>query len=250
MLLIEKLADFGYSISKTLSEYTLMSEQEAEEFTKNMTLSDYLSLTNALDSEDEEEVSNIVNKYLENENVAESFDYFSIEKSDSILESSFMNFIENASIKQIAEAKIFSNIDIQEIGTYKHFTPRLVHEALDLLEGMGFQETIESVKFFKEAAPYKVARDIFITTYVIENINNDLKQSLSKLTKKPPNTITNPSYTDPVTKKKENIVSANTQNNTIAVQDDKGEVEIIDVRDQNKMKQIATESLKRLAGIV
>jgi hypothetical protein len=64
--IFESLEDHDYSIEKTLAVYIGMDEDLVRDFTKDMSLSDYTALVNALDTENENDLTKIVDKYLSN----------------------------------------------------------------------------------------------------------------------------------------------------------------------------------------
>ena len=72
----EGLEDHDYSVEKTLAIHAGISVDIAKQLTRNMPLGSYMDLVNALDNDDEAEITRIVDEYMFSEIKNESFVYF------------------------------------------------------------------------------------------------------------------------------------------------------------------------------
>jgi hypothetical protein len=257
--LSENLEKYGMSVEKAFAQYASISEKEASNIIKNMPLSEYALFVSALDTNNEDDITEIVMKYLEkipsNEIKSESF--FQSTDIDIILEQTqmvnetFVDFINSKSISELNETKIFQDFKIQDMYIAKELAPHEITEAYNIIS-----ETSEAILteyldtwLLNENCSYRKKVDIGIMKFVFENtINPQLKQQVARLTNTSTTKVANPAFTDPKTKAKSSIVSADAQNKTIATQDEKGNVQVHKIDPRNK-DQISLESLQKLAGI-
>lgn len=257
--LSENLQKYGMSVEKAFAKYANVSEQEAKDIIKNMPLSEYALFVTALDSNNDNEITKLVMKYIEEMPVksetTESF--FNTNDFEIILENmnfstqSVMEFINGKSIKEINETKIFQDFKIQDMAVIKEIAPFEITEAYDIISEVSESILNEFLDtwLLNEDADYRSKVDIGIAKYIFENtINPQLKTQVARITNASSSNVKAPSFIDPKTKAKSSIVSADAQNKTIATQDDKGNVQVHKIDPRNK-DQISLESLQRLAGI-
>jgi hypothetical protein len=257
--IFESLEDHDYSIEKTLAAYIGMDEDLVRDFTKDMSLSDYTALVNALDTENENDLTKIVDKYLSNsdedatpfsfyDKMKENEDIFEINTKK--LEEEFYNFLREARPSTIIESDIYSKFDLNEQQLYRSFIPESINQAFSVIDRMTYESVCKYIGKIHEGLDQHKARDMAIIRHVMENaLNPQLKANIAKVAKTSPNAVKAPSFTDEKTKKTAAIVSADPKSNTIATQDEKGEVKLHDVKNPNVAKQIALEAMKKLAGI-
>lgn len=260
MNIYEALEDFDYSVEKALASYAKIDLENAKDLVKQMALSDYMALVSAFDNNDEQEITNIINKYISNENSIEKvgIDFFESKYSSKIdkLEERFIDFIKSANLYQISESSIFSKFDIFQENFYRAFSPKIIKEALDISNQMSYTDLYKSLGrwYIKENLTERQAKDIFIMKHIFENsIPMQLKNDIAKLTNKPVSAVINPQMTDPKTNKSVSIVSADPRSKTVAVQDDKGNIDIETMNNPKDQEKISLGEeisvLKKLAGI-
>jgi hypothetical protein len=257
--LSENLEKYGMAVEKAFSKYANISEKEASEIIKNIPLSEYAVFVSALDSNNENEITEIVMKYIEEIPVKSEVNesYFSTTDFDVIMENfdlstkSVVDFINGKSIAEINETKIFQDFKIQDMPVIKEIAPVEITEAYNIISEVSESILNEYLDtwLLNEDADYKTKVDIAISKYIFENtINPDLKTQVARIANASSSKVTAPAFTDPKTKAKTSIVSADAQNKTIATQDEKGNVSVHKIDPRNK-DQISLESLQRLAGI-
>jgi hypothetical protein len=258
MQLSENLQKYGMSVEKAFANYANISDNEASDIIKNMPLSEYALFVTALDKNDDNELTQIVMKYVDEmpvEKQTESF--FHSDDFNVILENmdfstqSVVDFINGRSIKQINETKIFQNFKMQDMSVIKEIAPHEITEAYDIITEVSESVLNEFLDtwLLNEDADYRKKVDIGITKYVFENtINPQLKTQVARIANSSTSNVKAPAFTDPKTKAKTSIVSADAQSKTIATQDEKGNVQVHKIDPRNK-SQISLESLQRLAGI-
>lgn len=254
--LSENLQKYGMSVEKAFANYADISEKEAKEIIKNMPLSEYALFITLLDSENDKEITKLVMKYIQEEPVNKTNEsFFKTTDFETILEnmeySSINEFINNKSISQVNETKIFQDFKMEDMVFVKEMAPYQITEAYNIVTEVSEDILTEYLDtwLLNENASYRQKVDMGIVKFVYENtINPQLKNQVARIANTSSAKVSNPSFTDPKTKQKSSIVSADAQNKTIATQDDKGNVQVHKIDPRNK-GQISLESLQRLAGI-
>lgn len=257
--LSENLEKYGMSVEQAFAKYADITDKEAKEIIQNMPLSEYAIFVSALDTNNDDEITKVVMKYIENMPVKNETNesFFQSTDFDYLLENlnfdtkSVYEFINGKSIKEINEAKIFQDFNIHHMNTIKQIAPSVISEAYEIVTEVSESLLNEFLDtwLIDENADYKAKVDMATMKYIFENnINPQLKQQLSRIAKVSPTKIKSPSFSDPKTKTTSTVVSADSQSNTIATQDEKGNVQVHKIDPRNK-DQLALESLQKLAGI-
>ena len=224
-----RIEEFDFSVTKAFAEYAAIPEEIAQQTLQKMALSDYAAFVSALDSEDEETINKMVDKYVETDEevvLGESISYYS--KLPII--SKFPIMEERS--RSLSLPFMYSN-------AYKNVTRLSESELNDYL----------GIWLVNENTDFRMKRDIAVHKYIYEtNVNPQLKQNIARIASKSSSQVKSPSFTDDKDNTKKEIVSADPQKNIIATQDEKGNIDVVQL-DQQKKKQIALEDLKRLAGL-
>jgi hypothetical protein len=224
-----RIEEFDFSVTKAFAEYAGVPEEIAQKTLQRMTLSDYAAFVSALDSEDENTINKMVDKYIENEEevvLGENIEFYNTKP-------------------------IISRFSVMEERSRALGLPFMYANAFKSVITLSESELNDylGVWLVNEDTDFRMKRDIAVHKYIYENtVNPQLKQNVARLANKSASQVTSPTYTDDKDSTKKDIVSADPQKNIIATQDEKGNVEVVQL-DQQKKKQIALESLKRLAGI-
>lgn len=216
-----KLQKYDYNIIKGFATVSGLSEKESETFIKSVPLSIYADIVDALEIGDEKRLTDIAIEYAEK-------DY-----SDT-------------SIKAANESVIFSD-NLSKAHITKLTQDYRIVEAYDVLIQLSESDIKDFCgKWLNEGVEYPQSLDVAIHKYIFENITNpQLRQNIQRLSQKPATVGKTPTFN------KQEIVSANANDKTLAVKNDKGEIETHKIDNINK-KDIAFEEaeiLKKLAGI-
>lgn len=223
------LEEFKFSVTKAFADYASVPEAIAEKTLQKMSLTDYAAFVSALDSENDKVITQIVDKYITNDD-------------EEIL---------GETIKSLNEKKILSRFDVMEEKSKMAGLPRIYHNAYTQLSRLTEQQVKNYLGLWliNEDISSREIMDIAVHKFVYENvINPQLKNNVARLANKSSAQVKNPSYTDDKDNTKKEIVSADPQKNVIATKDEKGEIDVVQL-DPQKKKQIALEDMKRLAGI-
>lgn len=286
MKINEALKDYNYSIEKAIQAFTKLSEDEVKTLVKRMSLGDYAAISTAIGFGDQEtnegEMRRILNDYLykdeENEQPAKpnSFSFKKeFEESDSFneveeLEEAFLDFMRKANYQSLYKSDILSKVPLAEQTMHKMFLPKIVREAYDAVDFLRMSDMKRYIKEntnieISEDLTFSQIKDLAVMKYVFENnilpnnvsnkpMNPKLKSDLARVVRKPVGNIKAPAMTDTKTNTNAPIVSVDAKNQTVATQNDKGEVNIHDLKDQKNKDLVTFESqfkgrLQRLAGI-
>lgn len=259
----EGLDSFDYSVEKSLANYAAISVDQAKELTKNIPLGDYMDLVNALDQDDEPEITRIIDDFLMNSpyddvsdvGMAESFTYFKegYSLSDLVIsEQNFFKFIKRARVKDVAESRILGNLPVLETQSHLVMLPSMLQEAYAKFDKASAEEITETISMFRVVTEsIGVMRDLFAMRKVFEELSHLEKQKLANTVHKPLNQINNPRFNDPKNGASD-IVSVDPRSGAIATQDEKGDITIQSLNDNKVKSQITTEEidrLKKLSGI-
>ena len=224
-----KIEEFDFSVTKAFAEYAAVPEEIALQTLQKMALSDYAAFVSALDTEDEEIINKMVDKYIETDEevvLGESIAYYN-------------------------KLPIISKFPVMEERSRSLSLPFMYSNAYKNVINLSENELNEylGVWLVNENSDFRMKRDIAVHKYIYEtNINPQLKQNVARIANKSASHVKSPSFTDDKDNTKKEIVSADPQKNIIATQDEKGNVDVVQL-DQQKKKQIALEHLQRLAGL-
>lgn len=250
--IIEK---FGNKVEKALASYAKISEEEASNFLKKMSLNDYAALVAALDAQNENEITKIVYKYTETEPFIQESHYF--DQDLNMIFEEVWNFdftgkklysILEGSINDIVNTKIVSSQPDNKYLALSILPEEfvMVYEHVSKLSEQKVKEYLGS--WLNENMTLDHMYDVATMKVMFENQIQQMKNDLGSMVGKPSSMVKNPKVTDPKTNQAKTIVSADRTTNTIATADEKGNVEIQKI-DPNTKKQISLEGLKSLAGI-
>lgn len=239
MSIKENLEDHGYSIEKALSEYADISEDEAKNMTSKMSLEDYSALTNALDSESDQQITDIVDRYTNNIELEESFsakDYILNSDIDTLNEN-FNEFIQYADVDNFVKSDLMSKFSLYEQFVYKNYLPENIKYFYDLTENMGIIEMGDYLSDWDinvNELSLNELRDL--TTFKMIREENDLspedKTNLSRLVGKSTAAVNKATYNDPQSHDSKTIVAADPTSRTVAtMDDDTGDVHVKKVTD-------------------
>lgn len=223
------LEEFKFSVVKAFADYAQVPEAIAEKTLQKMSLTDYAGFVSALDSGNDKIITQIVDKYIENDD-------------EEIL---------GETITSLNEKKILSRFSIMEENSKMAGLPRIYSNAYNQISRLTEQQVKDylGVWLINEDKEFRQIRDIAVHKFIYENtINPQLKNNVARLANKSSAQVKAPSFTDDKDQTKKEIVSADPQKNIIATKDEKGEIEVVQL-DPQKKKQIALEDMKRLAGI-
>lgn len=250
--IIEK---FGNSVEKALADYAKVSEEAAADLLKKMSLNDYAALVAAIDAQNENEITKLVDKYNNTEPMVSESHYFEND-INSIFEEVWNFDFTDKKLKSILECGINACICTKVVSSqpkYKHLALSLLPETfVDVYEEMSNlpENNIRNYlgSWLTENMTVDHMYDVATMKYIFEDQVQQMKQNLATMVGKSASMVKNPKITDPKTNQSKTIVQADRVSNTIATADDKGNVEIAKVDPMTK-KQISLEGLKTLAGI-
>lgn len=247
--LYENLEKFGFSIEKALADYANIELKDAQELTSSMSIGDYVSLANALDQDNDEEITDIVDKYINNqeEEFEESFsgkEYILENKIDKLSEN-INKFVQRANYDNFMKSDILSSFSLMERFVYKNYLPDNIRNIYEEANNLGIIQLRDSLYNWQldENLSHSKLVDLYTFNRLYEDeMSPEQKRKLAQLTGSNTSQVTTATYNDPQTHKDKRVVSADPTSRTVATVDDDGEIDVEKVN--NPKQQITFEDRK------